>query len=108
MHVDECPRCGKPGYATVYYTRCGKQGCRCVRGHLHGPYLMVRHYAGYDREDPKHGRRTRRCYIPKGVWKKPEKADTGSRRVKQRVHAKTKAPAECAFKYISALGVGYS
>ena len=93
MHVDECPRCGKPGYATVYYTRCGKQGCRCVRGYLHGPYLVVRHYTGYDREDPKHTRRTRKCYIPKEIWKKlmeePTKGRHRNAEGRRERHAKT-------------------
>lgn len=75
MHIDECPKCGEPGYTTIYYTRCGKHGCKCRKGHLHGPYLVVRHYAGYDRDDPKHSRRTRRCYIPVKDWRATRKVD---------------------------------
>jgi hypothetical protein len=35
--------------------RCGKQGCRCTRGELHGPYLYLSMRAG---------RRTRMLYVP--------------------------------------------
>lgn len=35
--------------------RCGKEGCRCTRGELHGPYLYLSMRAG---------RRTRMLYVP--------------------------------------------
>lgn len=35
--------------------RCGKEGCRCARGELHGPYLYLSMRAG---------RRTRMLYVP--------------------------------------------
>ena len=49
VHIDRCPRCGRPGFAYVKLVRCGKENCRCARGRLHGPYLVVKHYTGYDR-----------------------------------------------------------
>ena len=27
------------------YFRCGNAGCRCMRGHLHGPYLFATRHA---------------------------------------------------------------
>lgn len=35
--------------------RCGKGGCRCTRGELHGPYLYL---------SMRVGRRTRMLYVP--------------------------------------------
>ncbi len=35
--------------------RCGKEGCRCARGELHGPYLYL---------SLRVGRRTQMLYIP--------------------------------------------
>jgi len=35
--------------------RCGKEGCRCTRGELHGPYLYL---------STQVGRRTRMLYVP--------------------------------------------
>jgi hypothetical protein len=35
--------------------RCGKEGCRCARGELHGPYLYL---------SLRFGRRTRMIYVP--------------------------------------------
>jgi len=35
--------------------RCGKEGCRCARGELHGPYLYL---------SLRVGRRTRMVYVP--------------------------------------------
>lgn len=35
--------------------RCGKEGCRCARGELHGPYLYL---------SVRVGRRTRMIYVP--------------------------------------------
>lgn len=35
--------------------RCGKEGCRCTRGELHGPYLYL---------SLRVGRRTRMLYVP--------------------------------------------
>jgi hypothetical protein len=36
--------------------RCGKEGCRCTRGELHGPYTYVLL--------PRDGGRTRTVYVP--------------------------------------------
>ncbi len=36
--------------------RCGKEGCRCTRGELHGPYTYV--------VLPRAGGRTRTVYVP--------------------------------------------
>lgn len=35
--------------------RCGKEGCRCTRGELHGPYLYL---------SVRLGKRTRLLYVP--------------------------------------------
>jgi hypothetical protein len=43
--------------------RCGKRNCRCIQGQLHGPYLIVKHYAGYN--SVSNQRITRTCYIGK-------------------------------------------
>lgn len=39
--------------------RCGKEGCRCTRGELHGPYTYV--------VLPREGGRTRTVYVPAGA-----------------------------------------
>lgn len=39
--------------------RCGKEGCRCTRGELHGPYTYV--------VLPRSGGRTRTVYVPAGA-----------------------------------------
>jgi hypothetical protein len=39
--------------------RCGKEGCRCMRGELHGPYTYV--------VLPRAGGRTRTVYVPAGA-----------------------------------------
>lgn len=36
--------------------RCGKEGCRCTRGEVHGPYTYV--------VLPRSGGRTRTAYVP--------------------------------------------
>ena len=38
--------------------RCGKEGCRCARGELHGPYLYLSLRAGG---------RTQMLYVPAGL-----------------------------------------
>ncbi len=39
--------------------KCGKEGCRCTRGELHGPYVYV--------VLPRAGGRTRSVYVPAGA-----------------------------------------
>jgi hypothetical protein len=39
--------------------RCGKEGCRCARGELHGPYTYV--------VLPRAGGQTRSVYVPAGA-----------------------------------------
>src|ERR671930_1112127 len=39
--------------------RCGKEGCRCATGELHGPYTYV--------VLPRSGGRTRTVYVPAGA-----------------------------------------
>jgi hypothetical protein len=39
--------------------KCGKEGCRCTRGELHGPYTYV--------VLPRAGGRTRSVYVPAGA-----------------------------------------
>lgn len=43
------------GSLQIQRRRCGKEGCRCARGELHGPYLYLSLRAG---------RRTRMLYVP--------------------------------------------
>jgi hypothetical protein len=45
-----------PGAVCVQWKRCGKAGCRCARGQLHGPY-----FARFWRENG----RLRKAYISK-------------------------------------------
>ena len=40
------------------FTVCTKSGCRCARGHKHGPYLYVSIFDG---------KRSRQVYVPKGM-----------------------------------------
>jgi hypothetical protein len=39
--------------------RCGKEGCRCAKGELHGPYTYV--------VLPRDGGRTKTVYVPAGA-----------------------------------------
>jgi hypothetical protein len=49
--------------------RCGKEGCRCARGELHGPYLYLSLRAGG---------RTRMLYVPAELADKVGQAVTAS------------------------------
>jgi hypothetical protein len=71
LHIDRCPKCGKPGYLYIKFIKCGKLGCKCASGRLHGPYVMVRHYVGYIHE--KDRRKVKACYISLKRLKKNEK-----------------------------------
>lgn len=64
--------------------RCGKEGCRCARGELHGPYLYL---------SLRVGRRTQMLYVP------AELAD----QVRQAVTANTEVSA--ALTEISAINL---
>jgi hypothetical protein len=44
-----------PGVVRPQWVRCGKPGCRCARGQLHGPY----HYRFW-----REGGRLRKAYVP--------------------------------------------
>jgi hypothetical protein len=46
-----------PGTVCAQWKRCGKAGCRCARGQLHGPY-----FARFWRENG----RLRKAYVRKG------------------------------------------
>jgi len=52
--------------------RCGKEGCRCARGELHGPYLYLSLRAG---------RRTQMLYVPAGLAGQIRQAVTASAEV---------------------------
>jgi len=52
--------------------RCGKEGCRCARGELHGPYLYLSLRAG---------RRTQMLYIPAGLAGQVRQAVTANTEV---------------------------
>ncbi len=49
------PEPGLAGSLQTQSRRCGKEGCRCTRGELHGPYTYLSVRAG---------RRSRLLYIP--------------------------------------------
>src|SRR5579864_1322223 len=49
--------------------RCGKEGCRCARGELHGPYLYLSLRAG---------RRTQMIYVPAELAEQVRQAVTAS------------------------------
>jgi hypothetical protein len=53
--------------------RCGKEGCRCARGELHGPYLYLSLRAGG---------RTRMLYVPAGLAGEVRQAVTASAEVR--------------------------
>lgn len=46
------------GAVCAQFVRCGKTGCKCSRGELHGPY-----YYRFTREDG----RLRKIYVPKSA-----------------------------------------
>ena len=52
--------------------RCGKEGCRCARGELHGPYLYLALRAGG---------RTRMLYVPAGLAGQVRQAVTANTEV---------------------------
>jgi hypothetical protein len=52
--------------------RCGKEGCRCMRGELHGPYQYLSLRAG---------RRTRMLYVPAGLAEQVRQGITASTEV---------------------------
>jgi hypothetical protein len=52
--------------------RCGKEGCRCARGELHGPYLYLSLRAG---------RRTQMLYVPAELAGEVRKAVTANAEV---------------------------
>ena len=64
--------------------RCGKEGCRCARGELHGPYLYLSLRAGG---------RTRMLYVPAELAGQVRQAVTAS------------AEAQNAFAEISAINL---
>jgi len=51
MHVDRCPKCGKPGYLIRTFRRIG--------GQRYGPYPTVQHY----NSKSKRGTRVNPCYL---------------------------------------------
>lgn len=54
-----------PGSLHVEMKRCGNPGCRCARGHPHGPYVFRRWWEG---------RRQRKQYVPQHRLKEVEAA----------------------------------
>ena len=53
---DSLPKLGPlPGSLHAEMKRCGNPGCRCARGHLHGPYWYRRWWEG---------NRQRKQYVP--------------------------------------------
>lgn len=64
--------------------RCGKEGCRCARGELHGPYLYL---------SLRVGGRTRMLYVPAELAEKVREA------------VRTNAAVESALAEISAINL---
>ncbi len=54
--------------------RCGKEGCRCTRGELHGPYTYV--------VLPREGGRTRSVYVPASAAAAVRRGAATSRQVR--------------------------
>ena len=54
--------------------RCGKEGCRCATGELHGPYTYV--------VLPRAGGRTRTVYVPAAAADAVRRGATASTRVR--------------------------
>lgn len=52
--------------------RCGKEGCRCTRGELHGPYVYLA---------ARGGKRTRLLYVPTELAQEVERRVALSERV---------------------------
>src|SRR5262245_56217626 len=52
--------------------RCGKEGCRCTRGELHGPYVYLA---------ARGGKRTRLLYVPSELAQEVERRVALSERV---------------------------
>ena len=52
---DPLPKIPLPGVVRPQWVRCGRLGCRCARGELHGPY----HYRFW-----REGGRLRKAYVP--------------------------------------------
>src|SRR5258708_39364147 len=49
--------------------RCGKEGCRCAKGELHGPYLYL---------SLRVGKRTRMVYVPTELAEEVRRVVTGN------------------------------
>lgn len=54
------------------HRRCGKEGCRCARGELHGPYLYLSLRVGH---------RTQMLYVPAGLADQVRQAVTANTEV---------------------------
>ena len=63
-----------PGTVCAQWVRCGKPGCKCARGELHGPY-----YYRFWREDG----RLRKAYVPRDKLDATRAACEAHRRQKQ-------------------------
>lgn len=61
------------GAICAQYVKCGKPGCKCSRGELHGPY-----YYQFTRE----GRRLRKTYVRKAAAADALAAQAGLRELK--------------------------
>lgn len=70
VQIVKCPVCGQPGSIHLKYSKCGKPGCRCRSGQLHGPRPVVEHYVGYDAK--KKRSKTRSCYLNKTLLESAE------------------------------------
>src|SRR5215207_4138684 len=58
---------------------CGKEGCRCTRGELHGPYMYV--------VLPRSGGRARTVYVPSGAAEAVRRGASASTQVRAALEA---------------------
>jgi hypothetical protein len=67
-----------PGVVCWQWVRCGRSGCRCGRGSLHGPYAYR-----FFRE----GIRLHKAYIPKGLVTQVTEACEARREFRRQIKA---------------------
>jgi hypothetical protein len=72
------PKILLPGVVCWQWVRCGRPGCRCARGQLHGPYA----YRFF-----RQGKRLRKEYVPKALAQQVTEACETRRAFRQQLKA---------------------
>jgi hypothetical protein len=67
-----------PGVVCWQWIRCGRAGCRCAKGKLHGPYA----YRFF-----RQGNRLRKEYVPKALAQKVTEACENRRAFRRQIKA---------------------